>query len=152
MLKGPLTASYATYVPTFPPQHKTHAQRAGLNFEAATKKKLQLLYPDHKQEHGPWLYYKSSTKSGVCQPDSLLWLAPDHLLIIEVKLTHKVAARQKLTQFYGPILQAIYPDATISYLQIYKTATKACHKHKLTIYNLTDIAKGKYKECQFLGL
>lgn len=60
--------------------------------------------------------------------------------------------RQKLMQFYGPVVGAIYKDVKLSYLQIYKNAKPASHKKALSIYKLDELVAGKYKECQWLGI
>lgn len=149
-LRPPIAARLADYAPVFPPQVRTAAQRAGISFEKAVQKRLQLLYK--KVDVAPWLYYKAANKSGVCQPDALLWLTPQHCCIVEIKLSWMRPARKKLLDFYGPIVQAIYPKAELSYLQIYKSAKPDAHKKSLSIYTLDQIPVGKYKECQWLGL
>lgn len=151
MKLGPLlVAKYADYVPVFPVQQRTAAQRAGISFEKAVQKRLQLLHK--KVEPGPWLYYKSARKSGVCQPDALLWLADDHICIVEIKLSWMRPARKKLLDFYGPIVQAMYPEARLSFLQIYKNAKPQSHKKPISMYALGGLPINKYKECQWLGL
>lgn len=149
-LGAPLTARYASYEPDFPEQKKTAAQKAGLAYERAVLKKLGKLHT--KVEVGPWLYYKSPQKSGICQPDGLVWLPRNRLCVVEVKLSWKAPARQKLLEFYGPIVQAIYPAQELCFLQIYKNTKKAAHKKTLSIYDIADIEVGKYRECQWLGL
>jgi hypothetical protein len=149
MLKGSLLAAkYADYEPDFPAQVRTAAQQAGITYERSTIKRLKSLYA--KVEHGPWLHYRTDRKSGICQPDALVWLTEDHLLIVECKLSWLRSARPKLLQFYGPIVQAIHPAADLSYLQIYKNAKPDSHKRKISIYDLDNLPKGSYKECQHL--
>lgn len=149
-LGRPLTAKYATSVPDFGEQKRTAAQQAGINFERAAAKRIKLLHK--KVEHGPWLYYSTPRRSGICQPDLLVWLADDHILIVEAKLSWMRAARPKLLDFYGPIVASIYPNATLSFLQIYKNAKNGCHKKPVSIYELSTLKPGKYKECQWLGI
>lgn len=146
----PLTAKYANFTPFFPEQQRTAAQRAGLSFEKAVLKRLKHLHS--KMEPGPWLYYKSSKKSGLCQPDALVWLSPDHILIVEVKLSWVRKARLKLMEFYRPVVGAIYPEASLSCLQIYKNSNKSAHKKPVSIYDLESIKPKQYKECQWLGI
>jgi len=149
MLKPPLRAQYASYAPTFVEQQRTAAQKEGLRYEAAVLRKLKLACP--KMKPGPWLYYRAANKSGVCQPDALLWLGPNLLCIVEVKLTHKYQAREKLLHFYGPVVQAIHPDVQICYMQIYKRASNRSHKRTLSIYDLDKHKAGVYRECQLLS-
>ena len=148
MLGRPLSARYADYAPDFPEREHTRAQKAGLTFEKNVIKHLKNLHT--RVVPGPWLYYQAGRKSGVCQPDALVWLDEKLLCIVECKLSWVRDARQKLLTFYGPILQAIHPDVELCYLQVYKNARKGCHKRKLTLYELDKLTKGQYKECQAL--
>jgi hypothetical protein len=149
-LGSPLEARYADYAPVFAAQKRTAAQQAGISFEKAVQKKLAALYGN--VEASPWLYYRTPKRSGVCQPDALMWLADDHVCIVEIKLSWMRPARQKLVSFYGPVVSAIYKSAKVSFLQVYKNAKPAAHKNSLSIYKLDEIAAGKYKECQWLGI
>jgi len=149
MTLGPLlVAKYADYAPYFPEQKRTAAQLSGLRYEAKVLKQLATLYP--KMEASPWLYYKTAKTSGVCQPDALLWLTPKLLCLVEIKLSRQAPVRSKLLDFYGPIVQAIHPSASVCYLQIYKYSKKAAHKRKLSFYKLDEIKQGTYRECQHL--
>lgn len=134
----------------FAEQKRTAAQQAGISFEKTVQKKLAVLYGN--VEAAPWLYYRTPKRSGVCQPDALMWLADDHICIVEIKLSWMRPARQKLVSFYGPVVSAIYKKAKVSFLQIYKNAKPAAHKNSLSIYKLDEIPVGKYKECQWLGI
>lgn len=149
-LGTPLIARHADYVPEFEATKRSAAQQAGISFEKAAVKKLTAIYG--RVDPGPWLYYRAPKRSGICQPDALLWLSDAHLCIVEIKLSWMRPARQKLMQFYGPIVQAIYPDASLSFLQVYKNAKPASHKKPLSIYKLDAIPISKYKECQWLGI
>lgn len=145
-----MIARHADYVPQFEKSRRTAAQQAGISFEKAVTKKLTDIYG--RVEPAPWLYYKTPKRSGICQPDVLLWLADDHLCIVEIKLSWMRPVRQKLMTFYGPVVGAIYPQPTLSYLQIYKNAKPGAHKKALSIYALDAMPVGKYKECQWLGI
>jgi hypothetical protein len=149
-LGSPVEGRYADFVPEFEKQKRTAAQQAGISFEKAVLKKLTSIYG--KVEPSPWLYYKTPKRSGICQPDALLWLADDHICIVEIKLSWMRPVRQKLMQFYGPVVAAIHKDVKLSYLQIYKNAKTGSHKKALSIYALDGMQPGKYKECQWLGI
>ena len=146
----PIAARYADYVPDFKKTKRTSAQQAGISFEKAVLKKLTAIYG--RVEASPWLYYKTPKCSGICQPDALLWLADDHICIVEIKLSWMRPVRQKLMQFYGPVVSAIHKDVKFSYLQIYKNAKPSSHKKALSIYSLDTMPIDKYKECQWLGI
>lgn len=141
-------ARYADYAPVFPEQPRTAAQRSGLRYEAAVIKRLQSLHT--RVEDHPWLYYKATGKSGICQPDAFVWLSSHHLLIVEVKLTWVRNARAKLLDFYGPIVQKVHPTSELSYLQVYKNTKNGAHKRTLTLYELETIQPGAYRECHHL--
>ena len=149
-LGSPLVARHADFVPDFEKGPRTAAQQAGISFEGAVLKKVKDIYG--KVDPSPWLYYKTPRRSGLCQPDGLLWLADNHICVIEVKLSWMKPTRQKLMQFYGPVVAAIYPHACLSYLQIYKNAKPGSHKKALSIYKLDEMRMGKYRECQWLGI
>ena len=147
MKLGPLLiAKYADYAPNFPEQKRTAAQLAGLRYEAKVLKQLAQLYP--KVEASPWLYYKTAKTSGVCQPDGLIWITPGLLCIVEIKLSRQASVRSKLVNFYGAILQAIHPSASLCYLQIYKHTKRNALKRKLSFFKLDEIKQGTYRECQ----
>lgn len=148
MLGPLLVAKYADYAPAFPEQERTRAQLAGLRYEAKILDLLETLYP--KLEKSPWLYYRTAKTSGVCQPDGLLWITPSLLCVVEIKLTWQPAVRSKLLTFYGTIMQAIYPSASLCYLQVFKNTKPKAHKRKLSIYKLDELKPGKYSECQHL--
>ena len=143
-------ARYADYVPVFPTQQRTAAQKAGISFEKAVIKKLTFLYGEVKP--GPWLYYRTPKKAGVCQPDALVELPDNRLCVVEVKQSWMRPVRQKLLNFYGPIVELIHPDKKICYLQVYKNAKPSAHKKPVSIYELELLEPNKYKECQWLGL
>lgn len=146
MLTGLVSAKYADYVPEFQECERTSAQKAGLKFEKDVIQRLQSLYT--RVEPHPWLYYKTYKTSGVCQPDALIWLDENLLCIMECKLSWMRMARSKLLNFYGPIVQSIYPNTELCYLQIYKNWRKGCHKRTLSLYELDKLKAGQYKECQ----
>lgn len=151
MKLGPLlSATYADKAPEFPEQKRSAAQLAGLAFERAVMRRLKALHP--KLIPGPWILYKFAKKSGICQPDALLWLSDTHCCIIECKLTWKSTARRKMTELYGELVKKLHPEATVSYLQIYKNSRKSAQKKPISIYNLDSLPAGKYKECQWLGV
>lgn len=146
-MRGPVYARYAT-APNFSTQRRTAAQLAGLRFEAHIIQKLTEQFA--KVEAGPWLYYRADRCSGICQPDALVWIQPNHICLVEVKLTWQKPARQKLLEFYGPVVQALYPDAKLSYLQVYKNWKSGCHKRVIKLDDLSQIKEGTYKECHHL--
>lgn len=144
-LKAPLTARYASYAPVFPDQHHTNAQKAGLKYERNVMRRLGAL---HTTEVGPWLLYSSAGRSSVCQPDGLVWLSEKLLCIVEIKLSWQREVRRKLMKFYGPLVQCIHPGVELTYLQVYKTYRKGCHKKTVSLYELETLKAGAYKECQ----
>jgi hypothetical protein len=148
MAKGPLTARYAEFVPVFADQKRTAAQKAGLRYEAAVLKRLDLLY--EKVEKGPWIYYSTGGRGHICQPDGLVWLRPDLICVVEVKLTWVKGAREKLLKFYGPIVGALHPRVDLCFLQAYKNPKKGCHKRTVSLYELETMQPGSYKESHAL--
>lgn len=156
-LTGPIRASLCQTPPTFAPEKRTSAQLAGLRYEARVLSTVSKLYTKDgtKVVEKPWVVYRTAGRSGLCQPDFLIETTDGctgrpHVIVVEVKLSWIASARSKLVNFYGPIVQALYPDATLSYVQIYRNERGRVHKRKLQIYDLLTIKAGKYRECQHL--
>jgi len=140
---------YADYAPVFPAQVRTAAQKAGLRYEAAVVRRLKTMFKDVRE--GPWILYKAANKSGICQPDALVWLDGKFVLVVEVKLTHQSPARSKLVDFYGPLVQELHKSADVAYLQVFKNTKPAAHKRLVPFYEIAEHMKpGKYRECQIL--
>jgi hypothetical protein len=133
--------------PAFAPQKRTTSQLAGIRYERQTLTRLENLY---KVERQPWLSYRAANRQGICQPDALLWLSPERLVIVEIKLSRVDAARRKLQDFYGPIVAALHPAAKLSYLQIYKNPSARSHKTLVNINELDKIGPNTYRECHHL--
>ncbi len=144
----PISAWLLDEAPVFPGEDApTAAQLAGLRYERRVVGALEKLY--RQVVPGPWIGYRSRQKSGICQPDALVWLDSDKLLVVEVKLSWQRTARQKLMTFYGPLVQEIYNPKEMAYVQIYKNWKRGAHKKPLNFYELdADFKKGKYRECQ----
>jgi len=147
-LRPPITARYADFSPQFPEQERTNAQQAGLKYERDVLRQMGLLYKNVKPS--PWLLYKASNTSGICQPDALWFLTPKHICIVEIKLTWVRNARDKLLNFYGPVVEAAHKNCKVSYLQIYKNTKPASHKRKLNFFELETLKPGIYKECHYI--
>lgn len=146
----PTSAAFATYAPVFPKQHRTAAMRAGLQYERRVLRKLKLMFPGAKLS--PWITYKAPPHSGtICQPDALVPLPDGRLIIVEIKLSRMAPVRQKLMQFYGPIVQLLYPKHKLCYLQIYKNVRPGAHKRPVNFFDLETLKPGVYKECQLLA-
>lgn len=145
----PTSAAFAAVAPVFPAQVRTAAMRAGLRYERAILRKLQLLYPGTKPS--PWILYKSPSKSGICQPDALIRLPNNRVVVVEIKLSRMAPVRAKLMNFYGPLVQLLYPDHQLCYLQIYKNARRGAHKRPVSFFDLETLKPGVYKECQLLS-
>lgn len=150
-LQLPVKAAFAAQAPEFPDAlPPTRAQQAGLNYEKAVIKKLLKLFG--KVQVHPWIVYSAANCRGICQPDALVLLSDNHIVIVEIKLSHVRNARNKLLHFYKPLIEYLYPTKTVTCLQIYKNTRKYAHKKPLNIYSLeTTLKKGKYNECQFVG-
>ena len=148
-LRGLSFVKYADHAPVFPVQVRTAAQRAGLRYEASVVKRLQSLYKDVRK--GPWIVYRAANKSGICQPDALVWLPDKLLLVVEIKLSHQRNARDKLMNFYGPLVERLHPGASLAYLQVFKNTKPGAHKRLVPFYEIDQHMKaGKYRECQIL--
>jgi hypothetical protein len=133
--------------PVFPKQKHTAQQLAGLRYEKRALRRLASLY---NLEKSPWLSYISGNREGICQPDGIITLAPDHLLVVEIKLSHVCAARQKLRDFYRPLVAALNPGCRVSTIQIFRNPSSRAHKTLLSHNDLDKINPGTYRECHLL--
>lgn len=121
---------------------------AGLKYERDVLRQLGMLYKCVKPS--PWLVYSARNTSGICQPDALWFITPKHICIVEIKLSWVRNARDKLLNFYGPVVEASHKGCKVSYLQIYKNTKPNSHKRKLSFFELETIKPGVYKECHYI--
>jgi hypothetical protein len=133
--------------PVFPKQKHTAQQLAGLRYEKRALRRLASLYD---LEKSPWLSYIANNREGICQPDGIITLNPTHVLVVEVKLSHVLLARQKLRDFYRPLVQALYPGCFVSTLQVFRNTSGRAHKTLLSHNDLDKISVGTYRECHLL--
>lgn len=150
-LRPPISCDYAKYAPVFAEQRKTGAQLAGGRYERQIIKRLSETFNHLTVEDHPWLVYKCPAKQGICQPDALLWTNPTHCIIVECKLTWQRGARDKLVNFYGPLVTALKPDVVTSYVQIFKHLQSGSHKRQLKFADIPYITEGTYRECHSLA-
>ena len=145
-----LSARFADFAPEFGVQKLSAAQAAGLRYQAKVVGRLQELYPTVRP--GPWLLYKFERKSGICQPDALVWTADRRICVVEIKLSWHKTARPKLLDLYGPIAQLLYPGCEVSHVQVYKNWRRGAHKRTLPLTELKELKPQTYKEVQWTGL
>lgn len=89
------------------------AQAHGVRYESRTQKALTTLGKTFgiKVEHNPWFKFSDSNGTGACSPDSLLWLDPETILVIEIKYTWVPTAAPKYNGLYSPVIRkALNPD------------------------------------------
>lgn len=146
-LRPPIECVRLNEAPVFPKQKHTAQQLAGLRYEKRALRRLASLYP---LEKSPWLSYIAANRAGICQPDGIITLAPDHLLVVEIKLSHVNMARQKLRDFYRPLVKALHPECHISTLQVFRNPSGRAHKTLLSVNDLDKISPGTYRECHLL--
>lgn len=65
----------------------------------------------------PWIQYQNGALR-FCQPDALLFLPGNQIVIVEAKLTHTADAYWQLRLLYEPVLRILYPEACIHVLEI----------------------------------
>lgn len=89
----------------FPPARgRTKAQRSGLQFQRRVEKALQEEF-FIETESSPWFRYRNSVgDQHWAQPDILV-LLPEAIVVVEVKLTHTMAAWTQLRTLYMPLIE-----------------------------------------------
>lgn len=101
---------------------KSRSQKSGLAYERKVVKYLKSQYGDGCIP-GQWIAYSTNDSNPgyprFCQTDAIL-LFEKRLVVIEVKLTHKPEAEEKLRFLYGPAAQKIWPREELSLVQITK--------------------------------
>lgn len=117
------TVKHAAFIDKSPlksirnPGCNTAAQKAGKRFEKKLLAKLKDL-PLIRVSIAPWIQYQNEVKLCFCQPDAILWLPLNTIVIVEAKLSHTADAYWQLRQLYEPVLRAIEPSARIHLLEI----------------------------------
>ena len=77
----------------------------GISYEKACAAALQGAFPKSGVAHGQWFEFADANGRGYAQVDLLLYIvALDQYVVGECKLTDVAGARQKLANFYLPIV------------------------------------------------
>lgn len=80
---------------------------------------------DVKKEFGeaallnPWIEFVDAGGYGWARPDALVELR-EHVLVIEVKLSHCLDGVEQLTRLYAPLAQFLYPGKNIRCIEACK--------------------------------
>ncbi len=126
-IKGLQEAQHIAGKPRFIPTINHRGSRqAGLIYERKVAERLADLYGAERVFHNPWFKYRDNKGEGWCCPDILLMPErEDGVLVIgECKLTTTTAAYKKLKNFYIPVVQMVYPKATIRSVQIARNLSR----------------------------
>jgi hypothetical protein len=75
--------------------------RDGLAYE---RKLARALGRGHSILHNPQFFYQTKAGTGYCIPDIILTLTPECTVVIEVKLSYKERAIEKLRDLYCPVV------------------------------------------------
>lgn len=121
-IKGLKWAKLLDAQPTFVPDNGvyTKVQRAGLLYEKKVGDYLEALYGKYLLK-GPWFEFEDSRGKGYCQPDFILKLKKE-VVIIECKLTARNSAEGKLRNVYQVVVkEALSTSLPIKMIQICKS-------------------------------
>jgi hypothetical protein len=120
-LTGLRTAVFVDKPPFSLEKARTTAQAKGLAYERKVAKAVAALVPEGTQvRHGPWIEYVArSGRKRYAQPDLVLEL-PDRIVLVEVKLTHRLDISSKIRRFYRRLLRMLYPDREVYCAQVYR--------------------------------
>lgn len=99
------------------PGCNTAAQKAGKRFEKKLLAKLKDL-PLVRVAIAPWIQYQNELKLCFCQPDAILWLPNDAIVIVEAKLAHTADAYWQLRHLYEPVIRRMNPESKVYLLEI----------------------------------
>ena len=95
----------------------TAAQKRGLSYERKVHTFLAQQYSNYQAS--PWLQYVDRHQEHFAQPDGFLFLSPNKLLIIEIKLRHTKQALEQLYR-YRRLARELYPQKTLGIVEITK--------------------------------
>ena len=99
----------------------TGAKGRGLAYERKVKKLLLELYKDDLEVLlGPWVRFGNLSHYEYRQFDALL-VGSKRVFLIEIKLSHKNEAFQKLHEIYLPLVQKLYSRRKVILVQICKS-------------------------------
>lgn len=68
----------------------------------------------------PWIKYIDGSGRHWCQPDGILYLRSNRLIIVEFKYQHTADAWKQLRLLYEPVITFLHPGAAVSSLEIVK--------------------------------
>lgn len=89
---------------TIPFTRPRGVRAVGLRYEKAVAKAIAKRYP-RETTHGQWFTYDDNGDRRSCQTDVLIsWLDGTGHIVFEVKLSDREGAREKLEEFYVPIV------------------------------------------------
>lgn len=100
-VQGLKWAREALFPPWPKPRARANARGAGIRYERAIAGALP------QAKHGLWLEFEDRKGHGFCQPDFILKLTHD-LVVLESKLTDTPGAQDQLTQLYLPVVEMVY--------------------------------------------
>lgn len=90
----------------------------GLKYETLVLKELHARFGEDLRAR-PWIRYVPRSRARICQPDALLCNLGG-LVIIEIKLSHRPDAEDKLRNLYWPVCEKLkeYEGKEIKLVQI----------------------------------
>lgn len=120
-LTGLRSARYVDKPPFDLRKSRTTAQAKGIAYERKVAKAVKLMASEGTQVlHGPWVeYVAKGGRARYAQPDLVLEF-PDRIVLVEVKLTHRLDINSKIKRFYRRLLRMIYPEKEVYCVQVYR--------------------------------
>lgn len=128
------------------------AKREGLKYEAWVANEVEAHYKDCEILKGPWISYANGRRDKLyyAQPDIVIVPKRGTIIVIEVKLTWKEAARSKLRTLYVPLIRKLYPRRKVCAVQVTSGLTPNAAKeaeHKVHYQALRKLGDSEYRLC-----
>lgn len=99
----------------------TGPQKNGLRYERRVQKYLEEQF-GKLYLASPWICFREVLDTSVahrCQPDGLLFSGDStRVTIVEIKHSHTQRAWWQLRKLYQPVLQALYPEASVQVCEV----------------------------------
>jgi hypothetical protein len=120
----------------FLPKASSAAAKLGVRYENRIARQLTRFVTEGKclnVEHGPWFDFSDKFGYSTCSPDFILWLSPELVTIVEIKLSWVPIAKLKLDELYLPVVEnALGVNAQTLVITKYISADAPRARHTFT--------------------
>lgn len=129
-LKNLKWAKLTDEAPKFKDRKPNRNQKRGLDYERKVILGLQKSLGEDCVLAHPWILYCDEAGTHFAQPDALIYDSKHRAFtIVEIKLSYRPEAAQKLRDFYGPLVRKVFRKRKLRFLQICKNLKPTAKDH-----------------------